>query len=174
MIKKYIKGRVSVFVDASNVYYSQRRLKWRIDFVKFLNLLKKESDLIDIFYYTGRDKSSEKQTKFINFLEKTGYKVKSKKLKFIKDGNLKTKDKGFFKSNLDVELTIDVLETKHKYRTFILVSGDSDFEPLIRLMKRKYNKKCLVMATKHNISIELIKCAKFINLAKLKKYIEKV
>lgn len=34
-------------------------------------------------------------------------------------------------------------------------------------------KRCLVIATKHNISIELIKCAKYINLAKLKKSIKK-
>ena len=42
----------------------------------------------------------------------------------------------------------------------ILISGDSDFEPLLRLMKKKYKKRCLVMATKHSISIELIRCAK--------------
>lgn len=173
MIKKYIKGKTSVFIDASNVYYSQRRLKWRLDFVKLLDYFESQGNLWKIYYYTGRDKQSEKQNKFINFLEKTGFIVRSKKIKFIKSNN-KSQENGFFKGNLDVELTIDVLETKDSYDTLILLSGDSDFEPLLRLMKKKYNKKCLVMATKHNISIELIKCAKFINLAKLKKYIKKV
>jgi uncharacterized LabA/DUF88 family protein len=74
---------------------------------------------------------------------------------------------------LDVELTIDILETKDKYDTLILLSGDSDFEPLLQLMKMKYRKRCLVMATKHSISIELIKCAKYIDLKKLKMQIEK-
>jgi len=68
---------------------------------------------------------------------------------------------------------MDILETKDSYDTLILISGDSDFEPLLQLMKMKYGKRCLIMATKHNISIELIKCAKYINLAKLKKLIEK-
>lgn len=72
-----------------------------------------------------------------------------------------------------MELTIDILESKDKYDTLILVSGDSDFEPLLQLMKMKYKKRCLVMATKYNISIELIKCAKYINIKKLKKYIQK-
>ena len=81
---------------------------------------------------------------------------------------------GFYKGNLDVELTIDILETKDKYDTMILISGDSDFEPLLRLMKKKYKKRCLVIATKHSISIELIKCAKYVNFNKLKKYIAKV
>ena len=171
MIKKFIKGRVCVFIDASNVYFSYKKLKWKIDLKKLLEYFKEEADLVEIFYYTGRDINSKAQNKFINFLKKTGYIVRSKKIKFIKNNH---ENEGFFKGNLDVELTIDVLERKDKYDTLILISGDSDFEPLLKLMKKKYNKKCLVMATKHSISIELIKCAKFINLAKLKNYIKKV
>ena len=68
---------------------------------------------------------------------------------------------------------MDILETKDKYDTLILLSGDSDFEPLLQLMKMKYHKRCLVMATKHSISIELIKCAKYIDLKKLKMQIQK-
>ncbi|MEA3398163.1 MAG: NYN domain-containing protein [Patescibacteria group bacterium] len=174
MIEKFAKGRVSIFIDASNVYYSQKRLKWRLDFGKLINFFEDQTDLCGIYYYTGRDKKSEKQTKFIKFLEKTGYIVRSKKIKFIKNNKTKNSGNGFFKGNLDVELTIDVLETKENYDTLILISGDSDFEPLLKLMKRKYYKKCLVMATKHNISIELIKCAKFINFNKIKNDIRKV
>jgi len=176
MISKYAKGKVSVFIDASNIYHSYKRLKWKIDFRKFLDYLKQELNLQEIYYYTARDLSCNQQTKFLTFLERVGYKVRSKKVKFIKNKN---KDKntardGFYKGNLDVELTIDVLETKSRYDTLILISGDSDFEPLLRLMKRKYKKRCLVIATKYNISIELIKCAKYINLNKLKEYIKKV
>ena len=172
MLSKWTNKKASVFIDASNVYYSQNKLKWRIDFKKFLDYLKQETDLQEIYYYTARDLSFEKQTKFISFLEKIGYKVRSKNIKFIK--NKSENKSGFYKGNLDVELTIDILETKNKYNTIILVSGDSDFEPLLRLMKKKYKKRCLVMATKHSISIELIKCAKYVNFNKLKKFIKKV
>mgnify|MGYP001569847755 CR=1 FL=1 len=171
MIKGYIQGRVSVFIDASNIYHSQKRLGWRIDFRKLLDYLKKETDLREIYYYTARDLSSVAQTKFLNFLEMIGYKVRSKKVKFIKDKN-KEKE-GFHKGNLDVELTMDILETKEKYDTLMLLSGDSDFGPLLQLMKMKYRKRCLVIATKHSISIELIKCAKYIDLKKLKLQIQK-
>ena len=179
MISKFTKGKLSVFIDASNVYYSQNKLKWRIDFRKFLDYLKKETDLREIYYYTARDLSFEKQTKFISFLEKIGYKVRSKNIKFIRNKNKEQNNSnnnkdGFHKGNLDVELTMDILETKDNYDTLILISGDSDFEPLLRLMKKKYKKKCLVIATKHSISIELIRCAKYVNFNKLKKYIRKV
>ncbi len=172
MISKYAKGKISVFIDASNVYHSYKRLKWKIDFRKFLDYLKQNLNLQEIYYYTARDLSCVQQTKFLTFIERVGYKVRSKKVKFIK--NKDTARDGFYKGNLDVELTIDVLETKSRYDTLILISGDSDFEPLLRLMKRKYKKRCLVIATKYNISIELIKCAKYINLNKLKEYIRKV
>jgi len=171
MINQFTKGKVSVFVDASNIYFSQKRLKWRIDFRKFLDYLKQQVELEAIYYYTARDLTFTEQTKFLNFLEMIGYKVRSKKVKFIKDQ--KEEKGGFYKGNLDVELTIDVLETKDKYDTLILVSGDSDFEPLLQLMKMKYKKRCLVMATKYSVSIELIKCAKYINFVKLKQYIKK-
>lgn len=173
MISKYIKGRTSVFIDASNVYHSYKRLKWKIDFRKFLEYLKKESNLTGVYYYTARDLSSNKQTRFLNFMEMIGYAVRSKKVKFIKDKKFQAERDGFFKGNLDVELTIDVLETKDRYDTIILVSGDSDFEPLLQLMKMRYKKRCLVMATKYNISIELIKCAKYIDIKKLKNFIQK-
>jgi len=173
MIKKYVQGKVSVFIDASNIYHSQKRLGWQVDFRKFLDYFEKEADLQEIYYYTARDLSSDRQTKFLNFLEMVGYKVRSKKVKFIKDKNREKEKDGFHKGNLDVELTIDVLETKEKYDTLILLSGDSDFEPLLQLMKMKYRKRCLVMATKHSISLELIKCAKYIDLKKLKLQIQK-
>jgi uncharacterized LabA/DUF88 family protein len=47
------------------------------------------------------------------------------------------------------------------------MSGDSDFEALLKYLKRYY-KRCLVISTKDHISIELIKQAKFIDLKKLK------
>ncbi|MDO8668190.1 MAG: NYN domain-containing protein [bacterium] len=172
MIKQYIQGRVSVFIDASNIYHSQKRLNWRIDFRKFLNYFRKEADLREVYYYTARDLNYVKQTKFINFLEMIGYKIRSKKVKFIKDKYKAKERDGFHKGNLDVELTMDILETKDEYDSLVLLSGDSDFEPLLQLMKMKYRKRCLVMATKHSISLELIKCAKYIDLKKLKEQIQ--
>ena len=43
MIQRHIKGLVFVFVDASNVYFSQKKLSWRIDLKK----LKDEIELKD-------------------------------------------------------------------------------------------------------------------------------
>lgn len=62
-------------------------------------------------------------------------------------------------------------DTANNYETAILVSGDSDFAPLIDKMKQK-GKKVLVMSTKNHISKELIERAKYIDLKKLKRKIK--
>jgi len=173
MISKFVKGKTAVFIDASNIYHSQKRLGFRIDFKKLLDYFKKETDLFSFYFYTAYDPEHKKQKLFLDFLDIIGYHIRTKKVKFIKDNNKDNDLRGFHKGNLDVELTIDVLENKDNYDTLILFSGDSDFEPLLQLMKMKYKKMCLVMATKYNVSIDLIKCAKYINIAKLKKYIRK-
>jgi uncharacterized LabA/DUF88 family protein len=64
------------------------------------------------------------------------------------------------------------MHNKNSYDTFLLFSGDSDFEALIKYLKRN-NKKCLAFSTKSHISIELIKEAKFIDLKKLSGFIKR-
>jgi len=168
MIGKFVKGKTVVFIDASNIYFSNKKLNWRVDFLKLKKYMEKETDIWNIYFYTAYETGNKKQKKFIDFLEIIGYIVRTKKVKFIKDN----KTGGFHKGNLDVEITIDAVHNKEKFDSFLLFSGDSDFEALIRYLK-KYKKRCLVFSIKNHISIELIKIAKFINIKKLEKYIHK-
>jgi len=170
MIKKFIRGKIAVFIDASNVYHSQNRLEWRVDFKKLKNYFERNGDLYRIYYYTAFDPSHSQQEKFLDFLEIIGFVVRKKKVKFIKDYNHKLG--GFHKGNLDVELTIDAVDNYQHFESFILFSGDSDFEALLKYMKA-HNKRCIVISTKDHISLELIKQAKFVDLKKLRKEIEK-
>ena len=165
MISRFIKGKTFVFIDASNIYHSQRKLGWRIAFLRLKEYLEKNADLGRIYFYTAYDSNYLKQRKFLDFLEINGYTVRKKKVKFIKDFN--REDGGFHKGNLDVELTIDAVHNRDNFQSFILFSGDSDFEALIKYMK-VYKKNCLVISTKDHVSIELIKQAKFIDLKKIR------
>lgn len=42
MLKKFIKGKTYVFIDAANIFYAQKSLKWRISYEKLIAYLKKE------------------------------------------------------------------------------------------------------------------------------------
>lgn len=168
MIEKFIKGKVYVFIDASNIYHSFKKLGWKIDFVKLKEYFKKNTDLGNIYFYTAYDPEHIKQRKFLDFLEIIGYIVKTKKVKFIKDATFE--EGGFHKGNLDVELTIDAVHNRNEFQSFVLFSGDSDFEALLKHMKA-YKKNCIVVSTKDHVSIELLKQAKFIEIKKLRKEI---
>ena len=84
MIGQFIKGKVYVFVDAANIFYSQKTLRWRVDYKKLQDYFSRECDLKGIFFYTGMVGSSEQQNKFLKKLETYGYVVKAKEVKRIK------------------------------------------------------------------------------------------
>ncbi len=168
MIKQLVKGKTAIFIDASNIYFSQKTLKWHIDFVRLLEYLKNETDFWKAFFYTAYDPDHKKQKEFLDFLEIVGYSVRTKKVKFIRD----KMNGGFHKGNLDVELTIDAVHNQGSYKSFLLFSGDSDFEALIKYLKR-YGKRCIVFSVKGHVSLELLKQAKFIDLKKLERHVRR-
>lgn len=169
MIEQFVKGKTYVFIDASNIYHSFKKLGWKIDYLRLKEYFERNTELGRIYFYTAYDSSYLKQCKFLDFLEMIGYMVKKKKVKFIKD---KQQEKGgFHKGNLDVELTIDAVDNRDRFQSFVLISGDSDFEALLKYM-RAHRKNCIVISTKDHVSIELLRQAKFVDLKKLKGEIE--
>jgi len=54
------------------------------------------------------------------------------------------------KGNLDVDLAMDCLLTKDNYDVAILVTGDSDFEKLINIL-RTFGKQIIVVSTKDSL-----------------------
>jgi len=163
MIGRFVKGRVYVFIDAANIFYSQQTLRWRVDYKKLKEYFLKECDLKEIFFYTGRVGAYDKQNKFLKKLESYGYIVKAKEVKRIEVAPNTYEWKG----NLDVELTIAALKNSDSFDTCILMSGDSDFASLLDELKER-RKWVIVMSTRGHISKELLDRAKYLDLRKLK------
>lgn len=84
-------------------------------------------------------------------LARKGFKLVVKEVKVIKLKN----GKQLFKGNCDVELTIDMIDLMPAYDTAILLSGDSDFAPLIKYIQ-KHGKKVITISTRNHISKEII------------------
>jgi len=163
MIGQFTKGKVYIFIDVANIFYSQRTLKWKISYEKLIGYFKKECNLGKCFVYTGAFKEDHGQEKFLKMLERCGYILKTKPVKKIltRDGKIE------WKADLDVELSFDMDDLSNEYDTAVLLSGDSDFAFVLRRIKSK-GKRVIVMSTRGHISLELIKEAKFIDLRKLK------
>jgi len=170
MISKFIKGKVYVFIDAANIFYSQRTLGWKISYEKLKQYFKDEcrDNLGKIFVYTAQDPERPQQKKFLDMLEINGYILRTKEIKRIRIA------KGVYewKGNFDVELSMDVLDYFQEFTTAVLLSGDSDFAPIVKRMKEN-GKKIIIMSTKYHISHELIHLSdKYINLKKLREKLE--
>lgn len=163
MIGQFVKGRVYVFIDAANIFYSQRTLNWRVDYKRLKDYFLKECDLREIFFYTGRVGAYDKQNKFLKKLESYGYIVKAKEVKRIEIAPNVYEWKG----NLDVELAIDALKNSDNFDTCILMSGDSDFASLLDELKNR-KKWVIAMSTRGHISKELLDRAKYLDLRKLR------
>ena len=159
-----------MFIDAANILYSQQTLGWEIDYKKLIEYFKKNTELVCANFYSGKDSRNSKQESFFKKMASFGYQVTTKEVKWIRDRNTKVlKGKG----NLDIELALDVVQSMDKYDTLVLLSGDSDFEPVVSLVKRN-GKKVLVLSTRGHVSKELARAAdKYIPLETLKREVKR-
>jgi uncharacterized LabA/DUF88 family protein len=112
------RGRVAIFIDGSNLFYAALQLGIEIDYTKLLCYLTAGSRLLRAFFYTGVDRTNEKQQSFLLWMRRNGYRVVTKELVQFSDGSKK--------SNLDVEIAVDMIALVGYYDTAVLVSGDGD------------------------------------------------
>lgn len=106
MKQKITKKRVAIFIDAANIFYSQKTLGWMVDYEKFLTYWSKKGRVTGAYFYTAVISTNLKQIGFFKALKKIGYTVITREAKIIKDDkNKKTIQKG----NFDVKLAIDIV-----------------------------------------------------------------
>ena len=120
--------RTGIFVDDANLFYIQRKMNWKIDWLKFKNFLGKHLELKVCKYYMGMPfggKARMENERIRDEIEKIGFEVITKPLKKIYLNNQKSDFK--YKCNLDVEIAFDIARNIENLDFIIIVSGDSDF-----------------------------------------------
>ncbi len=168
-LKKLARGKVAVFIDAANLELSAKDRGWKVDYRKLYKWLKDADKLKYLGFFTVRF-DNKSHDAFLTLLKKTGYKLVTKPLKIIKN---KSKIGHTRKANFDVEIAVETMKQINSFDTLILFSGDSDFDCLLKELKRE-NKKIIIVSTKYHISRELIKRAdNYIDLRKIRKLIER-
>lgn len=168
-IKKYIKGKILVQIDAANLESSVKDLGWHIDYQK-LRAFFDNGRLVQIRHYCVHH-GTENQNNFFVFLKHAGFVLITKPLKVIKDEDIERGD--IRKANFDVEISLDTAEMLSDFGTLVLFSGDSDFHYLIKFLKKK-GKKVIVISSRYHVSRELVESAdKYIDLKSIRKEIER-
>ena len=153
ILSRLNKLRVGVFIDDANLFYAQKRLGWKISWLKYKKLIDKYSASSNFYYYIGTpptDKNQRVTGKIIQKLIKIGYKVKTKPLKKI----FVAREKFIYKCNFDVEMALDVAEKIDKLDLVIISSWDSDFLE-IKSFCLKNKKGFMIICFEKNIAWEL-------------------
>ena len=165
------KAKVGVFIDEANLFYIQKELGWKIDWNKFIGLLKTDLNIVINRYYLGMPLSGESKTKNMKFkkmLEGFGYTVITKPLKKIYTD--KKLGKFMYKCNFDVEIAVDITTFIKDLDVIIICSSDSDY-----IAVRDYvlinKKKILFLCFERKVSWEIRKSKRFF-LEDIRKKIE--
>ncbi|MFH0733609.1 MAG: NYN domain-containing protein [bacterium] len=125
--------KISIFVDVQNIYYTcKEKYNATFNYKVFMNVVTHNCTLVKAFAY-AIDKGDEKQKKFQKTLESFGFEVKLKPYIQRSDGSSK--------GDWDVGITIDVLDYAKECDKLILLSGDGDFELLVKKVINDYNIK---------------------------------
>jgi len=152
-MESIMSERVAIYVDGSNVYFAQKEaLGWWIDWPKFLDAMRDERDVVSARWYQAyRSEPEPEQHRFLHHLALIGFAVRKKILKQVFDRN---SGGSHLKGSLNLDLAIDALNEIDHFDTAILVTGDSEFEPLVEALQAR-GKRVIVMATSQNVAIEL-------------------
>jgi len=144
-----VRKKAIMFIDGNNWYHNVKSIvpKPRIlNFRKLADMIGEKFDLDvgEIRYYNSTpdiglgDEYYYKHMVFLNGLKKKGINVKTRKLKKIKvGGKILRVEKG-----VDVMIGADMISkvlVEKKCEACVLISGDSDFVPVMQLIKKAGN-----------------------------------
>lgn len=145
------QNRIAIFVDIQNIYYTTRdSFQRQFNYRKFWKQVNEQGDIIIANAYAIQ-RSDDAQHKFQKALKHIGFDVKLKPFIQRRDGSAK--------GDWDVGITIDVMESSPHVDTVILLSGDGDFDLLLRKVKERYGVKTHVYGVSALTANSLINAA---------------
>ncbi|VAX12843.1 hypothetical protein MNBD_GAMMA24-2596 [hydrothermal vent metagenome] len=122
--------KIAIFADVQNIYYTTRQAYARqFDYRKLWQHIHTEGEIISATAY-AIDRGNDGQLKFQAALKHIGFRVKLKPYIQRSDGSAK--------GDWDVGITLDVMDAANNVDTVILLSGDGDFDLLLKTIRQDY------------------------------------
>lgn len=169
----YPAQKIAIFIDGANLYATAKALDFEIDYNQLISLFKNKGQFVRAYYYTALVEEQEFSPirPLIDWLDYNGFTMVTKPTKEFTDSLGRKKVKG----NMDIELTVDVLEIAEKVDHIVLFSGDGDFRRLVEAVQHKGKVMSVVSTVKSRppmVADELRRQAdQFIDLNDLKQII---
>lgn len=124
-------NKIAIFVDVQNIYYTTRDTYHRqFNYRKFWQRISSQGEIVSATAYAIH-RDDDKQIKFQDALKHIGFEVKLKPYIQRSDGSAK--------GDWDVGITIDVLDIAKDVDSVILLSGDGDFDLLLKKINTDYS-----------------------------------
>ena len=125
----------ALFIDGANLHGATRALGFDIDFRTLLDLFASRGRLVRAHYYTVlfeiEDHSPVRP--LVDWLAYNGYAVITKPAKEFTDADGRRR----IKSNMEIEIAIDMMALAPRVDRILLFSGDGDFRRLVEAVQRE-------------------------------------
>lgn len=131
----YPQERLALFIDGANLYSAARALGFDIDYKKLLTEFSKKGILVRAYYYTAllEDREFSPLRPLVDWLDYNGYTLITKSVREFTDAAGRRKIKG----NMDIEISVDMMELAPSVDHIVLFSGDGDFRRLVESVQRR-------------------------------------
>ena len=138
--------KAAIFIDGSNLYHNLKRFNIKTKIEEIIKKVETKREVTDIFYYTALlDKlvDEERYKKHKRFLDKIN-KIPNFHIILcdLRKATLKDGSVDFTIKGDDVYLATDLIKGAYEnlYDVAIIVSGDADFIPAIKLVQKNGKK----------------------------------
>ncbi len=122
-------AKIAIFVDVQNIYYTTRdTFQQQFNYREFWQQISQQGDIVLANAYAIQ-RSDDQQHKFQKALKHIGFNVKLKPFIQRRDGSAK--------GDWDVGIAIDVMEAAPEVDIVILLSGDGDFDLLLKKVMQR-------------------------------------
>jgi uncharacterized LabA/DUF88 family protein len=174
MTKNNPLPKTSIFIDYSNVYLPGKYLFGiNIDPPKLIKLLSKGKNLVHTYLFSSENPNNQGEINFYRAMRTKGIIVETEKLverpvkiycknckELLMPLNCPNCGEEFnlppHKSKrIDVRMASQLLDTCDTYDEAIIVGGDQDFIPVIRILRRDKGKKVFIASFEGPLSGEL-------------------
>lgn len=167
------QAKAMIFMDFSNVFlHAKKKLGKRADALDLSRLLTVSRNVVQSHYFSSEDPGNPGQVKYHDHLRRKGLIVHTYDLVFREQrlfcptcgkeaetmcwacGTVLTPPPHKSKK-IDISFAVTIQQLSQSFDEALLVTGDSDFVPLLKLLRETLGRKVIIAAFREAISYEM-------------------
>jgi uncharacterized LabA/DUF88 family protein len=149
-------SKVAIFIDVQNVHITFEKMGQEVRYDVLLRTLledykKRGKEIVKAIAFIPIFSGDERRERLVNALSFMGYRVVSKPVKKLADGSVKV--------SMDMDMALEILSIAEHVDEVVLITGDSDFVPIVDYLSRKGKRVRIIGTRKGAVGIELIRAS---------------